>query len=510
MLEWMAEYSRILLVGEGNFSFTIALLTKIMNAQQSIQVLSSCYQKYIHLSESEKQNAKEANRLGKPNFIKYLKSYLSATCDYLTETGAEIWFDVDATQLSLHERISFLKFDVIIFNFPHIGGKMKIHLNKALLREFFKSASCQLADNGQILVSLCKGQSGTCYDSAQRKFSDSWQVITMATFGDLVLRHVAPFNMEDWPGYYCKGYRSLDKQFHIEGAMTYTFAKSLLNISSIPLRNIFISYDSLHCNFIASQLVKFTKNSQMFPEVLLFHSFFLHKGLDLKITESLTHICLCSETPKINLFGFDAPDFTLVTVLLCRPCHSHEIANPVERIIVFSFPNSEEILVFMDFLKVRCRICSTSDPTVVEYWEESNQLKIITVIRQERSRLLIHLDAFIRLITNFPHNLDFPVEFQLPVKSLYPPKYQHHLSFWIPPNFSRPTFACILYQIADPLIRSIRLIDEFKCETSNRQSLCYEIVYQSLEGSLSPDRVWDLHINVIGKTIEQHLGVVIR
>jgi DNA polymerase III psi subunit len=69
MLEWMSEYSRILLVGEGNFSFTIALLTNIMNAQQctSIQVLSSCYQKYSHLAQPEKQNAKEANRLGKPN-----------------------------------------------------------------------------------------------------------------------------------------------------------------------------------------------------------------------------------------------------------------------------------------------------------------------------------------------------------------------------------------------------------------------------------------------------------
>jgi hypothetical protein len=41
--------------------------------------------------------------------------------------------------------------------FPHVGGKMKIHLNRDLLASTFTSISHILASDGRFLLTLCKG-----------------------------------------------------------------------------------------------------------------------------------------------------------------------------------------------------------------------------------------------------------------------------------------------------------------------------------------------------------------
>ena len=42
--------------------------------------------------------------------------------------------------------------------FPHVGGKMKIHLNRRLLAELFESVGRVLDDQGVLIVTLCKGK----------------------------------------------------------------------------------------------------------------------------------------------------------------------------------------------------------------------------------------------------------------------------------------------------------------------------------------------------------------
>ena len=55
-----------LLVGEGNFSFTVALLKKLSsNSHVTHSIISTCYQKFKYLSSEAKDNAKLANKLGK-------------------------------------------------------------------------------------------------------------------------------------------------------------------------------------------------------------------------------------------------------------------------------------------------------------------------------------------------------------------------------------------------------------------------------------------------------------
>jgi hypothetical protein len=47
------------------------------------------------------------------------------------------------------------KFDRIIFNFPHAGGRLKLQVNRALLRDFFISAKDALATGGEVGFSSC-------------------------------------------------------------------------------------------------------------------------------------------------------------------------------------------------------------------------------------------------------------------------------------------------------------------------------------------------------------------
>ncbi|RWS01886.1 ferredoxin-fold anticodon-binding domain-containing protein 1-like isoform X2, partial [Dinothrombium tinctorium] len=71
---------------------------------------------------------------------------------------------------------------------------MKIDANRKLLREFFESVSFLCLDERtNVCVTLCAGQGGIPTDTKQRKFSDSWQVVNLATYGNFILHSVEPF-----------------------------------------------------------------------------------------------------------------------------------------------------------------------------------------------------------------------------------------------------------------------------------------------------------------------------
>lgn len=131
---------------------------------------------------------------------------------------------VDATKLTEHPILKFHLFSKILFNFPHVGGKMKIHLNRKLIQEFCIDAARLLNVSGQIFVTLCKGQGGTEIDTP-RQWADTWQVVEMAAFGDLILTSVEHFDANLFPNYTPVGYRSADKGFHTQGALVHIFSK---------------------------------------------------------------------------------------------------------------------------------------------------------------------------------------------------------------------------------------------------------------------------------------------
>lgn len=72
-VSYFDEKSDILLVGEGNFTFTISLLFKIVRKLSvtlpaSSNIIATCFQKYSDLPDQIKQNAHHAYKSGKPNF----------------------------------------------------------------------------------------------------------------------------------------------------------------------------------------------------------------------------------------------------------------------------------------------------------------------------------------------------------------------------------------------------------------------------------------------------------
>ncbi|XP_030393930.1 ferredoxin-fold anticodon-binding domain-containing protein 1 isoform X1 [Gopherus evgoodei] len=199
----MRPTRRLLLVGEGNFSFS-ASLCDASNGETCI--IATCY-------ESEERVSRQA--LAKTNI------------QHLRGKGVEVGFCVDCTKLKDYFLPAKRNFDCIYFNFPHYGRKAGVTKNRELLMKFFCSCADVLTEKGEVHVALCKGQGGTPADQPMREWHNSWQVVALAAGAGFILSDVHPFNLEDVHGYKCTGYRSQDKSFSVEGALNHIFTRGL-------------------------------------------------------------------------------------------------------------------------------------------------------------------------------------------------------------------------------------------------------------------------------------------
>mmetsp|Transcript_17790 Transcript_17790/g.35149 ORF Transcript_17790/g.35149 Transcript_17790/m.35149 type:complete len:403 (-) Transcript_17790:221-1429(-) len=170
---------RVLVVGDGNFSFSHALAKKL-KSQSNIEMVCTSF---------------DTRALVVRKYGKAAQATLKALEDM---NHCIVKHGVDATDLretlrdrdgDEYEDEADEPYDRIIFNFPHTGLQ-RVHDNRALLRDFFASAVEMLNPGGRVEVTL---KAGPPYSS--------WEVEEQAKPSGFGLVGLRPFNFRDYPGY---------------------------------------------------------------------------------------------------------------------------------------------------------------------------------------------------------------------------------------------------------------------------------------------------------------------
>ncbi|SAL94991.1 hypothetical protein [Absidia glauca] len=203
------DYDRVLLIGEGNFSYAAALVNQYYLSGAE-RLTATCFDSEQVLYDKYGDEAKD-------------------NVDLVRTMGGTVLFEVDGTKLDKLKTVNKHTYSKIIFNFPHAGKGIKdeqrnIESNQALLTDFFKAATPLLSTvdegkkkakkatstttttttttslhderddtkvDGEIYVTV---KTGKPYDDWKVKFVAKWT-------GLLALKTSIPFRPTDYPGY---------------------------------------------------------------------------------------------------------------------------------------------------------------------------------------------------------------------------------------------------------------------------------------------------------------------
>ncbi|KAF7307243.1 DUF2431 domain-containing protein [Mycena indigotica] len=189
------ETDRILLIGEGNFSFALALVRNPPAIAPELQHLPSknvtataydteeeCYEKYPEAVEIVAQ---------------------------LRESGAEVLFAVDATQLNKVGAFKGRRWDKIVWNFPHAGKGIadqdrNILSNQLLILSFLRSASGFLVQGPIPAVNTSRKRKTASEEDEDDEVQSSAMEAPPVTSTErgrvlITLRNVVPYTQWDVP-----------------------------------------------------------------------------------------------------------------------------------------------------------------------------------------------------------------------------------------------------------------------------------------------------------------------
>jgi hypothetical protein len=158
---------KVLLVGEGDLSFALALASRPNSNAKNI--LATTFEKANSLSDMTIRNGRA-----------------------LVGRGGSISHGIDATKL--HANIELRGFQLIAFQFPNTATRESVHqrtANHYLVRRFLKSAVGLIARQGKISISLVdSAHHNGAFDIERAGFANGFQSV-----------NVFPFFRSAWIGY---------------------------------------------------------------------------------------------------------------------------------------------------------------------------------------------------------------------------------------------------------------------------------------------------------------------
>ncbi|KAL2551240.1 uncharacterized protein Fot_04859 [Forsythia ovata] len=177
--KWIKHYNsyhRILLVGEGDFSFSASLAVAFGYAFFMI-----------------------ATSLDSQDFLKKNYKHAMSNIEKLRSRGCIVMHEIDATKIANHHSLGGKTFDRVIFNFPFAGffkelsREAQLKKHRRLVHQFLKNAKEIMSDNGEIHIS-----------HKTNNFHIEWNLESVASSHGLKLIEAVEFNQYDYPGYNTK------------------------------------------------------------------------------------------------------------------------------------------------------------------------------------------------------------------------------------------------------------------------------------------------------------------